>query len=170
MIDLTQRRLDTARHEGGHVLPLLLHGIPFKNVEILPEEIVGAPNLGFVRDGDDLLLGLVRMDGAAFFLQQCRFEAKDQIVQALAGVAGEQIEYERPIWRNRDWNTRAKGDYQSAKEVATILSLGSLRPFFRQAWELLRQHKAKHHALVTALLNKSILTYAECVEVWGSNA
>jgi hypothetical protein len=170
-IEPVQRRLDTARHEAGHVLPLLALGIPFKNVEILPKEItLETPNLGFVRIGDDLCLGVVRTDPVAFMLQGCRFPVCDQIIQALAGVAGEQIEYPRPIWnKRRDWagrNSRARFDYEDAREIADRLSLGSLRPYFKEAWKFLQQHKAKHTALVAALLDKSLLTYDECVEIW----
>lgn len=69
-IDPVQRRLGTARHEAGHVLPFLLHGLPFKNVEIHPKEIVRAPNLGFVLDGDDLVL-VMRLDRVAWIVQGC---------------------------------------------------------------------------------------------------
>jgi hypothetical protein len=171
-IELVQRRLDTARHEAGHVLPLLVHNIPFKNVEILVHEsvdITTVPNLGYVLEDGNLSLGLVRTDKIAFILQGCRFACEDQIIQALAGVAGEQIEYEKPIWNNRDWkgrNARARFDYEDAKELASRLAIRSLRPYFRQAWELLQQHKAKHTAIVAALLDKSLLTYTECLEIW----
>jgi len=174
---LNERRLDTARHEAGHVLPFLLRGLPFKNVEILPDEsarTLESPNLGFVLDGDDLVLGVMRLDRVAWWTQGCSMEPDDQIMQSLAGVAGEQIEYERPNWSDGDWRGRAKGDYQHAKEIATLCAKlwgcatrTYLKNSFKEAWRILRQHKAKHDALVTGLLEKSILTYAECVEIWN---
>ena len=33
------RRLSTAKHEVGHVIPMLALSLPFKNVEIIPGEI-----------------------------------------------------------------------------------------------------------------------------------
>jgi ATP-dependent Zn protease len=170
VIDLTQRRLDTARHEGGHVLILLLNGIPFKNVEILPAKLEGAPNLGFVLDDENnLCLGLVRVDNVAFFLQGCSFSVDNRVTNCLAGIAGEQIEYEQPVWRK--WGERAKGDLQEAKWLVKTCRLrGSLQDRFKQAWTILRQHKAKHDALVAGLLEKSILTYDECVAIWNGGA
>jgi len=189
-IDPIQRRLDTARHEAGHVVPLLVHGIPFKNVEILiAYDVLMAhakqgtllPNLGFVLADGDLTLGVVRPDRVEFMVKGCRFPAADQIIQAMAGVAGEQIEYERPVWNNREWigkNARGRQDYADAFEIANLLAVGSrplnkikktLRDSFMQAWELLQQHKAKHTAIVAALLDKSLLTYAECVAIWEAN-
>ena len=98
----------------------------------------------------------------------------DQIMQSLAGVAGEQIEYERPVWSDGDWRGRAKGDYQHAKEIATLCAKlwgctvrTYLKNSFKEAWRILHQHKAQHDALTSALLDKTILTYAECVEIWG---
>lgn len=168
-----KRRLSTARHEAGHVVPFLLHGLPFKNVEIHPKEIVGAPNLGFVLDEDDLVLGVMRLDRVAWIVQGCSMDVDDQIKQSLAGVAGEQIEYERPVWSDGDWQGRAKCDYQHAKEIATLCAKlrgctvrTYLKNSFREAWRILQQHKTQHDALTSALLDKTILTYAECVEIW----
>jgi hypothetical protein len=199
-IDPIRRRLDTARHEVGHVIPLLVHGVPFKNVEILiAHDVLMAhakqgtllPNFGFVLADGDLLLGVVRPDRVEFIAKGCRFLLADQIIQAMAGVAGEQIEYERPIWRDREWIgeiARARVDYQDACEIANrLITLEAaardvarlspvfpqikktLRNSFTQAWELLQQHKAKHAALVAALLDKNLLTYAECLAIWEAN-
>lgn len=176
LIDPIKRRLDTARHEAGHVVPFLHHRLPFKNVEILPDEsqrTLESPNLGFVLDQGELVLGMMRLDPVAWFSQGCTMTAQDRIIQALAGVAGEQVEYEQPDWNAGDW-VRAKGDLQSARETGKIarpigLVRGSyLRDSFKEAWRILRLHKAKHDALTNALLDKSILTYPECVEIWGT--
>jgi hypothetical protein len=171
LIDPIKRRLDTARHEAGHVVPFLHHRLPFKNVEILPDEsqrTLESPNLGFVLDQGELVLGVMRLDPVAWFSQGCTMTAENRIIHDLSGVAGEQLEYEQPIWRSRDWSGRAKGDYQSATKVAKMFCLGSVRPFFKQAWEFLQQYKKPHAAITAALLDKSILTYAECVEIWGT--
>ena len=171
---LDERRLETARHEAGHVLIFLLRGLPFKNVEIVRAiEIEGIRVMRFVLDGEDACLGLMRNDPVAWFSQGCTMTAQDRIIQALAGVAGEQVEYEQPDWNAGDW-VRAKGDLQSAREIGKIarpigLLRGSyLRDSFKEAWRILRLHKAKHDALTNALLDKSILTYPECVEIWGT--
>jgi hypothetical protein len=182
-IDPIQRRLVTARHEIGHVVPMLVHGIPFKNVEILmPHEMYLAyvakhempPNLGFVLHEDGgLCLGLVRNDRLAFILQGCQFPAEDQIVQLMAGVAGEQIDHQKPIWRKKDG--RNKGDYNEAMDILSHISIHTrfsqtlLRPYFFRAWEFLQQYKVEHAALVAALLDKTILTYAECVAIWEAS-
>lgn len=171
---LKERLLETARHEAGHVLIFLLRGLPFKNVEVVRAvEIDGVRVMQFVLDGEDGCLGLMRLDRVAWWTQGCRMELHDQIMQALAGVAGEQIENEQADWRKGDWRGPANDDYRSAKEIATLAAKMAgiglrtyLKDSFKEAWKILRKHKAKHDALTTALLNKSILTYAECVEIW----
>jgi hypothetical protein len=173
---LNERRLETARHEAGHVLIFLLRGLPFKNVEIVRAvEIDGVRAMKFVLDGEDACLGLMRLDRVAWWTQGCRMGLDDQIMQALAGVAGEQIENDQADWRKGDWRGRANHDYRSAKEIATlaakIAGIGLrtyLKNSFKEAWKILRQHKARHSALTNALLGKSILTYAECAEIWGT--
>jgi hypothetical protein len=172
LIDPIKRRISTARHEAGHVVPFMVLNLPFKNVEILRENPLDSPStLGFVLDRDDLVLGVMRNDPVAWFSQGCTMTAQDRIIQALAGVAGEQVEYEQPDWHAGDW-VRAKDDLQSARETGKVarrigLLRGSyLRDSFKEAWRILRQHRAKHDALTNALLDKSILTYAECVEIW----
>jgi len=171
---LEEHRLETARHEAGHVLIFLFRGLPFKNVEIVQAvEIDGVRVMKFVLDDEDGCLGLMRLDRVAWWTQGCHMELDDQIIQALAGVAGEQIENEQADWRKGDWRGRANHDYRSAKEIATLAAKVAgvglrtyLKNSFKEAWKILRRHKAKHDALTTALLNKSILTYAECVEIW----
>lgn len=175
-----KRRLSTARHEAGHALLLLVYGIPFKDVEILPKEIVGSPNFGFVRDGEDLVRGVVRSDRVLFMRQGCSFHPHAQVIELMAGVAGEQIEYKQAIWRfMKDWVLGGAGnDFDKAKYLTESCALDKvwdvgfehsldayLRHTFETAWSILRKHKVKHDALVAALLDKSFLTYKECVEI-----
>jgi ATP-dependent Zn protease len=40
---------------------------------------------------------------------------------------------------------------------------------FDRAWKLLRRYRKAHAALVEALLEKSLLTYEDCVAIWEAN-
>ena len=94
LIDPIKRRLDTARHEAGHVVPFLHHRLPFKSVEILLDEsqrTLESPNLGFVLDQGDLVLGVMRLDPVAWFSQGCTMTAENRIIQDLSGVAGNRL-------------------------------------------------------------------------------
>jgi hypothetical protein len=166
-----RRRLSTAKHEAGHGLVLLALDIPFKSIEIIPSKITAdTPNFGFVLDDNGAwCVGLVRMDTVAWLMGGHRMEAADLIMQALAGVAGEQIDWKRPVFGRGDWEDGASGDMAEAKHVSKLTKL-KIEPEFHRAWHLLRQHRAAHAALIDALVNgDGTLTYQECKAIWEAN-
>jgi ATP-dependent Zn protease len=164
-----QRRLSTAKHEAGHGLVLLALDHPFKSIEIIPGEItIDTPNMGFVLDRGDLCLGVVRTDAVAWLMGGHCMEADDRIMQALAGVAGEQIDWKKPVFKRGDWKEAARSDMEDAKQFARLTKT-KIEPEFHRAWELLRRYRKAHAALVEALLEKSLLTYEECKAIWEAN-
>jgi hypothetical protein len=164
-----RRRLRAAKHEGGHALVLLVLGLPFKNVEIQPHKItMDTPNLGFVIDHDEVVAGVVRMDAVAWFNGRCRMSADDRIMQAMAGMAGEQIDWKRSNFKRADWKDAGRGDMADAKHTSKITRL-KIEPEFYRASVVLQMYRSAHTALVDALMEKSILSYAECVAIWEAN-
>jgi hypothetical protein len=171
-----RRRIRTARHEVGHAGALLELGIPFKNVEILKENIdINTPNLGYVvaEDGQ-WIMGIVRMDEVKWMAGDCRMEPTDRIMQAMAGMAGEQIDWKKPNFNRADWKESGAHDMEDAKFVAkTVRDVTkkrvSIATEFDRAVTILRKNRNAHAALTKALLEKSILTYEECLAIWEAN-
>jgi len=164
-----QRRLSTAKHEVGHGLVLLALDLPFMSIEIIPGEItIDTPNMGFVLDRGDLCLGVVRTDAVAWIVGGCQMNAEDRIMQSLAGVAGEQIDWKKPVFKRGDWKEAARSDMEDAKQLARVTKT-KIEPEFHRAWEFLRRYRKAHAALTAALVSKSILTYQECKAIWEAN-
>ena len=174
-----RRRRRSAKHEAGHALVLLALGIPFKDVEIQPRDLTPTtPNFGFVLHRGELVAGLCRMDAVAWYSGRCQMNAYDQMMQAMAGAAGEQIDWKRPDFHRYDWVEAGKCDMEDAMGVAEFiwrhLSKRAVRaryvvPEFYRAVDILRQHRRAHTGLVKALMEKSLVNYAECVAIWEAN-
>lgn len=108
------------------------------------------------------------MDALAWFNGRCQMSVGDRIREALAGVAGEQIDWKRPVFKRGDWKNRASGDMEEAKYYGDQFGIDIEQEFYRAHDFLRRQHRA-HAALTKALLAKTLVTHAECVAIWEAS-
>lgn len=93
----------------------------------------------------------------------------DRIRQALAGVAGEQIDWKHSVFKRGDWENRASGDMEEVKYYGDQFGIDIVQELYRAHDFLRRQHRA-HAALTKALLAKTLVTYAECVRIWEASS
>ena len=152
---LSRERKRAAMHEAGHAVFCIVYGFPFHHVEIHVKET----------DAGQVLGGGVAGAGVGMTESHWR-------TALMCGVAGEQVNRKNARLTVVDILRTGNGDFNKLVDSLSALGLDTkskscdryyINPIFKEAHDVVVEHRTLHALLTDALLERGRLTWGQCL-------
>jgi hypothetical protein len=163
---MTKKRLQTAKHEAGHVVLHLLKGISFSDVWVGRENNFWSDSA----DSDDANGGV---EGSDVLFADTDEQREVAGVVMMGGLAGERVDRRScgSAWRNGFAVRHACGDINDIR--MSDLDGGDedmIDHWLALAHAILQKYRDLHERLTDALIERRRLSYDECLAIFEQQA